>query len=432
MSEAERANRADKRQHMVATKRVEEQRRQAAAKARFVEQMQRGGADGSSGAATGVDDGNGASDGSADDAANESVQNDAASSSTHGQPATGREDGEQEDAAADRAGPRRDAHGDGIEAELDEEEQLGDAEPSVMGEYLKAVFDRLRSETREKGEGSTTALEEKWLVRMLEESEWWLRASRARSICSKLGLDYGEPSYYRDIYVWLPDERWGEEAKPPCVECEDASEVGVHAYQSTHFGRRICGLNDHYFMISRRYICNCCKRKVKAAKVAAEAAGLQVEEGGEEQVSQYTFMGYDLRSRQRLPFGYGEEFPAFLTRRGGVDLEIIDLMRPLCDKGLRPEAISSTLLELHAKRYTKAYLKREHTLARDRRLNPQLAAEMYSAFGDKAKYAGLVPTGQYLARVYKLYGDSIADHLAKEVCVVRNLRISCALHSTTL
>ena len=65
--------------------------------------------------------------------------------------------------------------------------------------------------------------------------------------------------------------------------------------------------------------------------------------------TQYSFMGYDARSRQRLPHGYGDEFPAFLTHRGGVDKGVIDLMRPACDKGLRPEALASILLELHSK-----------------------------------------------------------------------------------
>ena len=328
------------------------------------------------------------------------------------------DDGEKDGNSGQDA--RREARPADVEAELDEDEQLDEsvANGSVMGAYLKAVFDRLHSETI--GDASRSALEAKWLLDMLKQegADWWLPASSARLVCAKLGVEYGEPAYYRDIKVWLPDEQWGSEAMPPCVECESAAEVGVHGFHDSHFGRRVCGLASHYFVISRRYICHYCKRKAKEAKATAEAAGLDVQEEEERDAAnppQYTFMGYDARSRARLPHGYGEDFPAFLTHRGGVDTQCVDLMRPLFDKGLRPEALSATLLELHTKAYTKAYEKREHRLKRDRRLQPDLAAEMFSEFGDAAKYAGLVPSGRYLSTVYKQYEASIADHLSKEV-----------------
>ena len=100
-----------------------------------------------------------------------------------------------------------------------------------------------------------------------EGSEWWLRAARAHSICKKLGLEYGEPAYYRDILVWLPDERWGAEAMPPSVHCDSAAQVGVHGFRDDHFGRRICGLESHYFIMSRRYICHCCENKANKCHI---------------------------------------------------------------------------------------------------------------------------------------------------------------------
>ena len=307
-----------------------------------------------------------------------------------------------------------------VEAELDDDEQLdgADASGGVMATYLAAVFRRLHAEVR--GDVAKHAREPKWLLAMLkaEGADWWLPAGRAPTVCNRLGLEYGEPSYYRGIYVWLPDVRWGVEAMPPCPTCESAVEVAPHDFQPNHCGRRVCALTTNYFTITQRYICGCCSRAAKKAKedaaAAAAAAGLRVEAAP---APQYTFMGYDARSRLHMPFGHGSEYPAFHTYKGAVDSAIIDLMRPLSSKGLRPTALSATLLELHAKQYTRDYLKREHMIERDQKLGTVGASEpaMFSEFGDKTKYAGLVPTGSYLAHVLKLHAASIKEHLDKEV-----------------
>ena len=103
-----------------------------------------------------------------------------------------------------------------------------------MGVYLEAVYKRLRLETT--GEASCGSLEQKWLLAMLQENGWWISASKARAVCFKLGLVCNELSYYRDIYVWLPDLRWGQEGVPPCVECKKSDHVGVHGYHKKHHG----------------------------------------------------------------------------------------------------------------------------------------------------------------------------------------------------
>jgi hypothetical protein len=90
-------------------------------------------------------------------------------------------------------------------------------------------------------------------------------------------------------------------------------------------------------------------------------------------------------------------------------------MRPLFNKGVRPEAFSDMLLELHSKRYFKDYLEREYLMKRsDSTLTPRLKT-LFSTFGDKSKYAGCVPTGKYIADVYKLHAPTVADQFSKEV-----------------
>jgi hypothetical protein len=85
--------------------------------------------------------------------------------------------------------------------------------------------------------------ESKWLLELLNEegSDWWLRAFCAQYVCQRLDIAHGEPGYYVDIYVWLPDVRWG--VSVPCVTCGGA---GTNWWfrdekQLKNCGRRIHG-----------------------------------------------------------------------------------------------------------------------------------------------------------------------------------------------
>ena len=104
-----------------------------------------------------------------------------------------------------------------VHAVLDDDDEAGafdggdgDSDPGAMSVYRRAVFRRLKLECSAAHDVARDG--EKWLLGMLREegSEWWLRAWRARNVCAKLELTYGEPAYYVDIWVWLPDMRWGD------------------------------------------------------------------------------------------------------------------------------------------------------------------------------------------------------------------------------
>ena len=207
---------------------------------------------------------------------------------------------------------------------------------------------------------------------------------QAKKICKKLKLVFQEPSYYRDVKLWLPMEQWVPEARPCCIFCKSA--LHVHAKDWPYPGRRICNLTDHYYVMTRHYYFRACDKSSQHR----------------EKKSWYE---YDKQCLPLYPHGHGEQFPAFLTHRSGVDKLLIDMMRPLYDKGIRPHNMSALLLELHSKKYHRDYLRRERLLAVnvapgsiDSYLGVRLDTGMYSDWADKTKYAGLVPTGEYLAR----------------------------------
>ena len=285
----------------------------------------------------------------------------------------------------------------------------------ISAEYLEAIHKRLQYEFTGKCKG----LEAMWLSELLKKNNFVVRREEADHVCKKLNIRYSEPYYYRDVVVWVPDEQWGVECTPCCPSCGKNDKVGVHGYRTNHFGRRIVSLNSHYFIMSRRYICHGCKEergKAEAAIAAtAEREGINIEVIP--RTKPYTFMGYNPKSVSLLPFGHGDSFPAFFTHRSGVDKKVIDLMRPLCNAGVRPEQLSNILLELHSKEYTRQWKHREHQIEKNLMLykSSPLKGTMFSTFADKSKYNGAVPTGKYLGNTYKQFHETIKSHLDKEV-----------------
>ena len=89
------------------------------------------------------------------------------------------------------------------------------------------------------------ALEDRWLQKYLEESDWVVLKNKAPSIAQQLGLHTpteGQkyyPNYYTDVHFWLPDVRWGAECMPACPNCRTNKHVGVHGFRDNHFGRQI-------------------------------------------------------------------------------------------------------------------------------------------------------------------------------------------------
>lgn len=156
------------------------------------------------------------------------------------------------DVQADFDDPDPDDNGPRTGGDKDDDE----ATPGPMRTYLKAVYARIKEELGDKFTG------EQWLIERLKEHSWWLRAEFAEKVCEKLEIPYGEPAYYRNIHVWLPDLRWGVEAMPVCGQCCQPA-TRAYGFQPNHYGRKIIAWDTHYFIITRRYYCGCCHKRAK-------------------------------------------------------------------------------------------------------------------------------------------------------------------------
>ena len=115
-------------------------------------------------------------------------------------------------------------------------------------------------------------------------------------------------------------------------------------------------------------------------KANAEAIGMECEITTKRTRIPYTFMAWDRRVLPLYPDGRGEEFPAFFTKRAGVDKSLIDWMVPLFDRGVKGNALADILLQFHSKEYFKRYIRYERDEGSKRRLNPSYTYDMFGEF----------------------------------------------------
>jgi hypothetical protein len=156
-------------------------------------------------------------------------------------------------------------------------------ETSVINIYRRAIQARLKFEVLE-----DTRNEEMWLTEILNQNDWWIRHQQAESLCKKLDILFEEIAYYRDIYVWLPEKRWGPVAWPPCPSCLQQNKIGAHGWQKNHYARRVATMNSNYWVMSRRYMCHRCNSKGKSNQgtIAKKQESTQIQQAS-------SFMGYN-------------------------------------------------------------------------------------------------------------------------------------------
>jgi hypothetical protein len=265
-----------------------------------------------------------------------------------------------------------------------------------MDYIILAVQSRL---TEEASHGKE--LESKWLTNHVKDNNGWIRASQMRPICKRLKIRYENLPYYKDLFVWTPEQLWGSVAMPCCPSCRSNDNVRTKGYRKDVLGRRVTTLDDSYYMITKRYICKEC-----------ETCGIEE--------TQCNFNGWNETSLKLLPNGYQYCFPAIVSKKSAIDKVILDMMRPLFDKGIRLSTLQSLLMELHTKKYTKQNIQYNYKVKaelqmcrRFRKGRPNV--KLLSEFGDRSGYDGFVPCRQYLKSVYISNHDKIKDMMDIEV-----------------
>jgi hypothetical protein len=63
--------------------------------------------------------------------------------------------------------------------------------------------------------------------------------------------------------------------------------------------------------------------------------------------------------------------------KAAVDNDVFDLIRPLVNKGIRPESISKLLLELHSKKCHRDFLADEYEISKAKQINPAYQSEFF-------------------------------------------------------
>ena len=254
--------------------------------------------------------------------------------------------------------------------------EVKDDEPEnsslTMEKFIKAVKEQISKEEKNPS----------WLTRYLVESQGWIRQEQAHRIAAKLGQNVKEWETLKAVYVWLPKEVYDQ--RLCCPTCGGENIIG-HGWHS-HIGRRVVALHDNYYLTGKRLKC-------------------QDQECGR------TFMSYDPQAVRSLPLDISCMFPAYLTEKGALDTQLVDMLRPLFDSGMRAETFARMILELHSKEFTRRAIRRE---MRNRKL--KALKQKVAPFRSFVKeYHDFSPSGRYISDVYCDFSESIRKHLTAQI-----------------
>ncbi len=131
-----------------------------------------------------------------------------------------------------------------------------------------------------------------------------------------------------------------------------------------------------------------------------------------------TFMGWDSDSLAHMAYGRGERFPAVLSRQSAVDKDVLNLLRAVMNRGVRPETFSDILKELHSIKYFGEMIDRECRLAsgeaKDNGETSVRRGNLFSHFSDRKKHNGAIPMGGHFQQIFVNFSKGSGDFMSNE------------------
>jgi hypothetical protein len=256
-----------------------------------------------------------------------------------------------------------------VDADADQALKESEAEAiksGVLREYSKGVLEEIKTQISTRGH-----------PKCYTQGTFWIRPrdpvfALYASTASDTGFSPME-LYHLDIFLWLPNHL---PDAPSEFNCTCGNNLTLNGWNDNPVARRVKSVHRDYLLLTNRWVC----------RKASNGCGT-------------SYQGTDPHVLSQLPRHLQESFPALLTARAAVDKGLMSLMRTCFATGLGPEPFASLLGEMrhldHAHReliYLSAL-----TVATE---SVTLHHEPFSAFGDKNRYAGTVPSRHYCKAVF--------------------------------
>jgi hypothetical protein len=119
-----------------------------------------------------------------------------------------------------------------------------------------------------------------------------------------------------------------------CPSCGTNSRVYPNQWPD-HPAQKFLTFDSHYYVLMCQYHCGHCEGANKDPEKAEKV--------------EYLFQGYQAESMKLFKHHIQESYPAVLTHRNAVDKVLVDMLRPVTDKGLSFNALQEilTLVVIH-------------------------------------------------------------------------------------